>query len=41
MRTKDGESMERSTYNELTPQEKYIIEMKGTERPFSGEYDNF
>ena len=33
--------MERSTYNELTPQEKNIIEMKGTERPFSGEYDNF
>ena len=33
--------MERSTYNELTSQEKYIIEMKGTERPFSGEYDDF
>ena len=33
--------MERFTYNELAPQEKNIIEMKGTERPFSGEYDNF
>ena len=33
--------MERSTYNPLTPQERYIIELKGTERPFSGEYDNF
>jgi len=33
--------MERSVYNELTPQERYIIEMKGTERPFTGEYDDF
>ena len=33
--------MQRSTYNPLTPQERYIIELKGTERPFSGEYDNF
>ena len=33
--------MERATYNPLTPQERYIIELKGTERPFSGEYDDF
>ncbi len=28
-------------YNKLTPQEEDIIESKGTEAPFSGEYDNF
>ena len=25
----------------MTPQERYILEFKGTERPFSGEYDDF
>lgn len=28
-------------YNKLTPQEEDIIEGKGTEAPFTGEYDNF
>lgn len=28
-------------YNKLTPDEEEIIERKGTEVPFTGEYDNF
>lgn len=29
------------SFKELTPMERFIIEEKGTERPFSGEYDDF
>ncbi len=29
------------TLNPLTPAEKHVIENKGTEPPFSGEYDDF
>ncbi len=33
--------MAETKYNELTAEEKYVIEKKGTERPFTGEYDDF
>jgi methionine-R-sulfoxide reductase len=33
--------MTTTNYNELTAEERYVIEHKGTERPFTGEYDDF
>jgi methionine-R-sulfoxide reductase len=36
-----GFKMDSSNYNPLSAEERYVIENKGTERPFTGEYDEF
>ena len=33
--------MTNENYNTLNADERYVIEHKGTERPFTGEYDDF
>ena len=33
--------MDTSSYNALSADERYVIERKGTEPPFTGEYDDF
>ena len=33
--------MEKPNFNQLSPVEKFVIEQKGTEPPFTGEYDSF
>jgi len=33
--------VEPRTYSDLTPEERNVIEFKGTEPPFSGEYEDF
>ncbi len=33
--------MDESNYNMLSAEERYIIDSKGTEPPFTGEYDDF
>ncbi len=39
--TREGLNVDTSRYNPLTAEERYVIEGKATERPFSGRYDDF
>ncbi len=39
--TRGDRNMDTSRFNPLTAQERQIIEFKGTEYPFTGEYDDF
>ena len=37
----EAEDLKNNKFNTLTPQEKWVLEQKGTEAPFSGEYYDF
>ena len=39
--TKGGLDIIKTNYNGLSAQEQFVIEHKGTEPPFSGQYDDF
>jgi len=40
MNIKDIQVLSKGNYNALTPEEEQVILNKGTERPYTGEYDN-